>query len=51
MHGSYLNRLLLQVSTEAQVEEASVTIGCSLKGCRHLMEMARELSVDVVGVM
>lgn len=45
------SKLLLQVSTEAQVEEASVIIGCSLKGCRHLMEMARELSVDVVGVM
>ncbi|XP_051992371.1 antizyme inhibitor 1b [Xyrauchen texanus] len=43
-------KLLLQVSTEAQVEEASVTIGCSLKGCRHLLEMAKELSVDVVGV-
>lgn len=49
-HRSCLNRLLLQVSTEAQVEEASVTIGCSLKGCRHLLEMAKELGVNVVGV-
>uniref|UniRef100_A0A673KFL6 Antizyme inhibitor 1-like n=1 Tax=Sinocyclocheilus rhinocerous TaxID=307959 RepID=A0A673KFL6_9TELE len=43
-------KLLLQVSTDAQVEEASVTIGCSLKSCRHLLEMAKELSVNVVGV-
>ncbi|XP_051526490.1 antizyme inhibitor 1-like isoform X1 [Myxocyprinus asiaticus] len=43
-------KLLLQVFTEAQVEEVSVTIGCSLKGCKHLLEMAKELSVDVVGV-
>ncbi|XP_016094933.1 antizyme inhibitor 1-like [Sinocyclocheilus grahami] len=43
-------KLLLQVSTEAQVEEASLTIGCSLKSCRHLLEMAKELSVNVVGV-
>ncbi|XP_052388638.1 antizyme inhibitor 1-like [Carassius gibelio] len=44
-------KLLLQVCTEAQVEEASLTIGCSLKSCRHLLEMAKELSVNVVGVM
>ncbi len=50
LHCSFLNRLLLQVSTDAQVEEASVTIGCSLKSCRHLLEMAKELSVNVVGV-
>ncbi|XP_059412534.1 antizyme inhibitor 1-like [Carassius carassius] len=43
-------KLLLQVSTDARVEEASVTIGCSLKSCRHLLEMAKELSVNVVGV-
>ncbi|KTF74917.1 hypothetical protein cypCar_00032511 [Cyprinus carpio] len=43
-------KLLLQVSTDAQVEEASVTIGCSLKSCRHLLEMAKDLSVNVVGV-
>ncbi|TRY84365.1 hypothetical protein DNTS_025455 [Danionella cerebrum] len=43
-------KLLLQVSTEGQVEEASVTIGCTLKGCRHLLELAKELNVDVVGV-
>ncbi|KTG03761.1 hypothetical protein cypCar_00016133, partial [Cyprinus carpio] len=50
LHFSCLNRLLLQASNEAQVEEASLTIGCSLKGCRHLLEMAKELSVNVVGV-
>ncbi|XP_056335586.1 antizyme inhibitor 1b [Danio aesculapii] len=43
-------KLLLQVSTEAQIEEASVTIGCSLKGCRHLLELAKELNVSVAGV-
>ncbi|KAL6456868.1 hypothetical protein MHYP_G00338310 [Metynnis hypsauchen] len=43
-------RLLLQLSTEAQTEEASMAFGCSLKSCRHLLETAKELGVDVVGV-
>lgn len=44
-------RLLLQLCTEAQTEEASMVFGCSLKSCRHLLEAAKELGVDVVGVM
>lgn len=44
-------KLLLQLSTEAQAEEASMAFGCSLKSCRHLLETAKELGVDVVGVM
>ncbi|XP_066531105.1 antizyme inhibitor 1b isoform X2 [Hoplias malabaricus] len=43
-------RLILQMSTEAQAEEASMAFGCSLKSCRHLLETAKELGVDVVGV-
>ncbi|XP_076864700.1 antizyme inhibitor 1b [Brachyhypopomus gauderio] len=44
-------KLLLQLSTEAQTEEASMLFGCSLKSCRHLLETARELGMDVVGVV
>ncbi|KAI5615916.1 antizyme inhibitor 1b, partial [Silurus asotus] len=44
-------KLLLQLCTEAQVEEASMVFGCSLKGCRHLLEAAKELGVDVAGVV
>lgn len=45
-------RLLLQVSTEfsGQDDEMSLTFGCSLKDCRHLLERAKELGVHVVGV-
>lgn len=45
-------RLLLQVSTEAsgQGDEMSMSFGCSLKDCRHLLEKAKELGVQVVGV-
>ncbi|XP_069028113.1 antizyme inhibitor 1-like isoform X1 [Embiotoca jacksoni] len=45
-------KLLLQVSTEASNanHETSMTLGCSLKDCRHLLESAKELSVQVVGV-
>ncbi|XP_030644606.1 antizyme inhibitor 1b [Chanos chanos] len=43
-------KLLLQVSTESQAEEASMALGCSLKKCRHLLEMAKELGVQVEGV-
>ncbi|XP_040900042.1 antizyme inhibitor 1-like [Toxotes jaculatrix] len=45
-------KLLLQVSTEASnpEDEISMTFGCSLKDCRHLLERAKELGVQVVGV-
>ncbi|KAF7647498.1 hypothetical protein LDENG_00171330 [Lucifuga dentata] len=45
-------KLLLQVSMEAssQEEEMSMAFGCSLKDCRHLLEKAKELGVQVVGV-
>lgn len=46
----FVCRLLLQVSTEPNAEEASMSFGCSLKSCRHLLEMAKELGVQVVGV-
>jgi len=42
--------LLLQLTTEAHAAETSVAFGCSLKSCRGLLELARELGVDVVGV-
>ncbi|CAL8296960.1 unnamed protein product [Lota lota] len=43
-------KLLLQLTTEAHAAETSVAFGCSLKSCRYLLELARELGVDVVGV-
>ncbi|XP_061919683.1 antizyme inhibitor 1-like isoform X1 [Entelurus aequoreus] len=45
-------KLLLQVSTEAssQHNELSMSFGCSLKDCRHLLEIAKDLGVQVVGV-
>lgn len=45
-------KLLLQVSTEASNpdDEMSMAFGCSLKDCRHLLESAKELGVQVVGV-
>nr|XP_040020036.1 antizyme inhibitor 1-like [Gasterosteus aculeatus aculeatus]XP_040020037.1 antizyme inhibitor 1-like [Gasterosteus aculeatus aculeatus] len=45
-------KLLLQVSTEASIQgdEMSMAFGCSLKDCRHLLEKAKELGVQVVGV-
>ncbi|KAM4567650.1 antizyme inhibitor 1-like isoform 1-T6 [Fundulus diaphanus] len=45
-------KLLLQVSTEAcnPGDEMGMPFGCSLKDCRHLLERAKELGVQVVGV-
>ncbi|XP_034466029.1 antizyme inhibitor 1-like [Hippoglossus hippoglossus] len=45
-------KLLLQVATEASSpdDEISMAFGCSLKDCRHLLERAKELGVQVVGV-
>lgn len=45
-------RLLLQVSTEAFCRDSDMvmTFGCSLKDCRHLLQRAKELGVQVVGV-
>lgn len=44
-------KLLLQVSTETSCHsEMSMCFGCSLKDCRHLLECAKELGVQVVGV-
>lgn len=44
-------KLLLQVSTENSCHsELSMMFGCSLKDCRHLLECAKELGVQVVGV-
>ncbi|XP_061571684.1 antizyme inhibitor 1-like [Cololabis saira] len=46
------SKLLVQVSTEASNPDGdmSMTFGCSLKDCRHLLESAKELGVQVVGV-
>ncbi|XP_068615234.1 antizyme inhibitor 1-like [Brachionichthys hirsutus] len=45
-------KLLLQVSTEASGpdDDMSMTFGCSLKDCRHLLEIAKELGMQVIGV-
>jgi len=42
-------RLLLQLTTEAHAAETSMAFGFSLKSCRHLLEKAKELGVQVVG--
>lgn len=42
-------KLLLQLSTQAHAAETSMTFGFSLKSCRHLLEAAKELGVQVVG--
>ncbi|CAI5690675.1 antizyme inhibitor 1b [Oreochromis niloticus] len=43
-------KLLLQLTTEAHAAETSMAFGSSLKSCRHLLEAAKELGVEVVGV-
>ncbi|XP_047460907.1 antizyme inhibitor 1b [Mugil cephalus] len=43
-------KLLLQLTTEAHAAETSMAFGSSLKSCRHLLEAAKELGVQVVGV-
>lgn len=45
-----LIRLLLQLSTQAHAAETSMTFGFSLKSSRHLLEAAKELELQVVGV-
>lgn len=42
--------MLLQLSTQAHAAETSVAFGFSLKSCRHLLEAAKELGLQVVGV-
>ncbi|KAL4629963.1 antizyme inhibitor 1b-like [Arapaima gigas] len=43
-------KLLLQVATASHHQESSMAPGCSLKTCRHLLECAKELDMQVVGV-
>lgn len=43
-------RLLLQLTTQEHAAETSLTFGLSLKSCRHLLEAAKELGVQVAGV-
>ncbi|MFT7816228.1 antizyme inhibitor 1-like [Arapaima gigas] len=43
-------RLLLQMATESLTEATSMTFGSLLKGCRHLLESAKKLGLQVVGV-
>lgn len=43
-------KLLLQLTTEAHAAETSMAFGFSLKSCRHLLEAAKDLGVQVVGV-
>lgn len=46
----HLSRLLLQLTTQAHAAETSMAFGFSLKNCRHMLEAAKELGVQVVGV-
>ncbi|TMS18381.1 Antizyme inhibitor 1 [Larimichthys crocea] len=41
-------KLLLQLTTQAHAAETSMAFGFSLKSCRHLLEAAKELGVEVV---
>lgn len=43
-------RLLLLLSTQAHAAETSMAFGFSMKSCRHLLEAAKELGLQVVGV-
>ncbi|XP_066547372.1 antizyme inhibitor 1b isoform X2 [Amia ocellicauda] len=45
-------KLLLHIATEAhsEGEEMSMVFGSTLKNCRHLLESAKEMGVEVVGV-
>uniref|UniRef100_A0A3Q2YC70 Antizyme inhibitor 1b n=1 Tax=Hippocampus comes TaxID=109280 RepID=A0A3Q2YC70_HIPCM len=43
-------KLLLQLSTEAHAAETSMAFGATLKSCRHLLEAAKVLGMQVVGV-
>ncbi|XP_053571236.1 antizyme inhibitor 1 [Bombina bombina] len=45
-------KLLLHIATEGigGDEEMNMTFGTTLKSCRHLLECAKELSVQVIGV-
>uniref|UniRef100_A0A671UIH0 Antizyme inhibitor 1b n=1 Tax=Sparus aurata TaxID=8175 RepID=A0A671UIH0_SPAAU len=43
-------KLLLQLTTQAHAAETSMAFGFSLKNCRHMLEAAKELGVQVVGV-
>ncbi|OCT77066.1 hypothetical protein XELAEV_18032261mg [Xenopus laevis] len=50
---NHLNaKLLLHIATEgiSGEEEMNMTFGTTLKNCRHLLDCAKELSVEVVGV-
>lgn len=44
------SRLLLQLSTQAHAAETSMAFGFSVKSCRHLLEAAKQLGVQVVGL-
>lgn len=37
------------MTTESQAAENSMAFGFSLKNCRHLLEKAKDLGIDVVG--
>lgn len=43
-------KLVLQLTTQAHAAETSMAFGFSLKSCRHLLETAKELGVQVVGL-
>lgn len=42
-------RVLLQVASACSQEETSMSFGCTLKSCRHLLQCAKLLGLQVVG--
>lgn len=45
-------RVLLHIATEDNIggEEGNMKFGTTLKNCRHLLECAKELDVQIIGV-
>lgn len=47
-----VHRMVLRIATDDSKSSGrlSVKFGAPLKSCRHLLEMAKNLNVDVIGV-
>lgn len=45
-------RVLLHIATEDDIggEDRNMKFGTTLKNCRHLLECAKELDVQIIGV-
>uniref|UniRef100_A0A8C7A493 Antizyme inhibitor 1 n=1 Tax=Neovison vison TaxID=452646 RepID=A0A8C7A493_NEOVI len=50
--GAWVAQVLLHIATEDNIggEEGNMKFGTTLKNCRHLLECAKELDVQIIGV-